>query len=84
MMVAERATAPGQTAPCSDQNNHAKSTTPEPPVCGLCQTLKDLYVVTDGALCLACLGAAVSLAANDVFSDMVHYSREFEKVLIYG
>ena len=83
MMIGDRSTAPESAAPCSEQNNRAESTTPEPPTCGLCGSLEDLYFVTDGALCLACLGAAVSLAANDVFSDMVHYSREFEKVLLW-
>ena len=82
MMVAERATAPESAAPCSEQNNQAESTTPEPATCGTCKAVEGLYILGSGFLCVGCIGAAVSIAANDLWPDMVRYSREFEAVLM--
>ena len=84
MMVATKATAPMLAAPSSEHQQHAESITPEPPMCGLCGTLEDLYFVTDGALCLGCIASVVSVAASDLWPDLIAYSRELEKVLIYG
>ena len=38
----------------------------------------DLYSLAGGYLCLGCIGAAVSMAANDLWPGGVSYSREFE------
>ena len=85
MLLADKATAPESAAPRSEQNNPQEGITPEPTpatTCGLCGSLEDLYFVTNGALCVGCIGATVSLAANDLWPDMVRYSREFEAVLM--
>ena len=84
MMVAERATAPESAAPCSEQNNRAESTTPEPTpaTCSICKAVEGLYILGSGFLCVGCIGAAVSIAANDLWPDMVRYSREFETAVL--
>ena len=83
MTVAERATAPESAAPCSEQNNQAESITPEPSpaTCAFCGG-HDVYQMDDKWICTDHIGAVVSLAANDVFSGDVHYSKEFERVLL--
>ena len=79
MMVAERATAPESAAPCSDQNNQGDDIT----MCAFCGADRDVYQLGDGQwVCVEHIGLVVSLAANDVFSDCVSYSREFERVLM--
>ena len=82
MMVLERATAPGSAAPCSEQNNQAESTTPEPATCGTCKckAAQDLYILAGGFLCVGCIGIAVSMAAS-FWPEMVRYSRELEEEL---
>ena len=85
--VAEKATAPGLAAPSSEHQQHAESTTPEPhtATCASCGAVEPLYELgSGGILCVGCIASAVSLAANDLWPDAVTYSREFEKVLIYG
>ena len=83
-MAAQQATAPVSAAPCSEQNNRAESITPEPTpaTCGTCKAVEGLYILGSGFLCVGCIGAAVSIAANDLWPDMVRYSREFEAVLM--
>ena len=90
MMVAERATAPESAAPCSEQNNQADDITK----CAFCGARdgishiedtadRDVYQLGDGQwVCVEHIGLVVSLAANDVFSDCVSYTREFERVLM--
>ena len=79
MMVAERATTPESAAPCSEQNNHSDDTT----LCALCGADRNVYQLGDDKwICVDHIGLVVSLAANDVFSDCVSYSREFERVLM--
>ena len=55
-----------------------------PATCGTCKAVEGLYALGSGFLCVGCIGAAVSMAANDIWPDAVSYSREFEDVLIYG
>ena len=84
MMVAERATAPESAAPCSEQNNPRESTTPEPTpaTCGTCKAVEGLYELGSAFLCVGCIGAAVSMAANDIFSGDVHYTKAFETAVL--
>ena len=91
-MLAEKATAPVSTAPCSEQNNTPESITPEPEpsttttTCAIsdCSEAHNVYRLTgDKWICTDHIGAVVSLAANDVFSGDVHYTREFEAVLLW-
>ena len=42
-----------------------------------------LYIISDGYLCLICIGAAVSIA-TDIWPGDVGYTREFQKVLVDG
>ena len=79
-MVAERATAPESAAPRSELTNQAKPITPEvtPATCGTCKAVESLYELGSGFLCVACIGAAVSMAANDIWPDMLHYNHAFE------
>ena len=51
-------------------------------MCGLCGSPEDLYYASAGALCLGCFASVVSVAASDVWPDMVHYNHAFEKVLL--
>ena len=84
-MVAERAMAPGATAPCSDQNNQAEFITPEPTpaTCAFCGDDRDVYRMGDDKwICVEHIGRVVSLAANGVFSHCVSYSREFETAVL--
>ena len=85
MMAAQQATAPLIPAPCSEQNNPQEGITPEPTpatTCGTCKAVEGLYILGSGFLCVSCIGAAVSIAAHDLWPDMVRYSREFEAVLM--
>ena len=84
MMVAERATAPVSAAPCSEQKNQAECTTPEPPpaICAHCSESVNVYQMGPSWICTDHIGAVVSLAANDVFSGDVHYTREFEAAVL--
>ena len=85
MMVAERATTPESAAPCSEQNNHPESITPEPSpaTCAYCGAQVGVYRLgADQWICTDHIGLVVSLAANDVWPDMVSYTREFEDVLL--
>ena len=81
--VAEKATAPMLAAPSSEQNNQAESTMPEPDTatCGTCKAVEDLYTLGSGFLCLGCIGAAVSVAANDIWPGSVRYDKAFEDSL---
>ena len=84
MTVAAKVTAPLLPAPHLEQNNPRESTTPEPTpaTCGTCKAVEGLYELGSGFLCVGCIGAAVSMAANDIFSGDVHYSAEFEKAVL--
>ena len=82
MMVAERAMAPGATAPCSDQNNQTESITDEPPSCAFCEDERDVYRLDDKWICVDHIGRVVSMAANDVFSGDVHYNKAFEAAVL--
>ena len=84
MMLAEKATAPESAAPCSEQNNQAESITPEPSpaTCAFCGDDRNIYQMGDKWICSGCLAASVSMAANDVWPDMVRYTREFEAAVL--
>ena len=90
-MLAEKATAPVSTAPCSEQNNTPESITPEPEpsttttTCAIsdCSEAHNVYRLTgDKWICVDHIGRVVSLAANGVFSHCVSYTREFEAVIL--
>ena len=52
-------------------------------MCAFCGDDRDVYQLGDGQwVCVEHIGLVVSLAANDVFSDCVSYTREFERVLL--
>ena len=78
MMVAERATTPESAAPCSEQNNQLESTT----TCAYCLDDRDVYQMGDKWICLDHIAQVVSLAACDIWPDLVSYKREFERVLM--
>ena len=79
MMVAERATTPESAAPCSEQNNQSDDSTK----CAICGAVRNIYQLGDGQwICTDHIGLVVSLAANDVWPDMVSYTRQFEDVLM--
>ena len=80
-MLAEKATAPVSTAPCSEQNNQAESITPEPSpaTCGTCKAVEGLYTLFSVFICVGCIGAVVSMAANDIWPDAVSYTAAFEE-----
>ena len=84
VMVAEKRAAALPAQRPEQQNNRAESITPEPTpaTCGTCKAVEGLYILGSGFLCVGCIGAAVSIAANDLWPDMVRYSREFEAVLM--
>ena len=47
------------------------------------QAERHVYQLGDGRwVCVEHIGLVVSLAANDLFSDMVSYSKAFERVLM--
>ena len=79
MMATERATTPVSAAPCSEQNNPPESTTD----CAYCPEGVLVYQIGDGQwICQGHVGMVISLAANDLWPDMVSYTREFENVLM--
>ena len=65
-----------------NQHLTPESITPEPLTCGLCGSPEDLYFASAGALCLGCFGSVVSVAANDIWPDMVRYSQTFETTVL--
>ena len=78
-MVAERATAPESAAPCSDQNNQGDDIT----MCAICGDDRHVYQLGDGQwVCLEHIGLVISLAANDLFSGDVHYTKAFETAVL--
>ena len=69
---AERVAA--QSDPLSTPNPDFEDTTE----CAQCGSGDRLYSLGVGMICLGCIGAAVSMAANDLWPGGVSYSREFE------
>ena len=55
---------------------------PIPATCAFCGGCRNLYQMGDKWICMDHIGAVVSLAANDVFSDCVFYSAAFEKMIL--
>ena len=84
-MVAEKATpripAEGRT---NQHQQQAECTTVEPPpaICAHCSESVNVYQMGDKWICADHLAASVSIASDVWGSDMVHYSREFESVLM--
>ena len=77
-MIAERATAPVSTAPCSEQNNQRDGITP----CAYCGALVDVYRLgVDQWICSTDIGLVVALAC-DVWPTEISYSREFETAVL--
>lgn len=85
MQVAEKRAAPA-TARLSEHQHRRESITPEtaPATCAGCRSTEALYIVGASFLCEACIAGVVSMAASDLWPDAISYSREFERVLIYG
>ena len=77
MMAIEERAAPLR-AKRPNQHQTPESTTR----CAFCGEGRDVYQMSDKWICTDHLAASVSLAASAVWPDMVHYSREFEKVLL--
>ena len=78
-MVAQQATPRVPAEGRSQQQQHFESIT----TCAFCGADRNIYQLGDGQwVCVEHIGLVVSLAANDVFSDCVSYSREFERVLM--
>ncbi len=50
--------------------------------CAFCDTDLSLYQLGTAWICTDHLAASVSMAANDVWPEMVRYSHEFEAVLL--
>ena len=57
---------------------------PDETRCAFCGADRGVYQMDDKWICAAHLAASVSLAACDVWPDLVSYTREFERVLIDG
>ena len=51
--------------------------------CAFCDESGNVYAVGDKWICIEHLIQTVSLAANDVFSDCVSYTKSFENVLLW-
>ena len=51
-------------------------------MCAYCLDDRDVYQMGDKWICTYHLAAAVSMAANDIFSGDVHYSAAFEKAVL--
>ena len=73
------------TARLLEPQHRGESTTPEsaPATCGECTSTEALYIIGAGFLCKGCIASTVSIAC-DIWPDAISYSREFERVLIYG
>ena len=86
MMAKERAVAVEARRPQRQENNRGESITPEPSpaTCAGCTSTETLYIVGAIFLCVGCIAQTVSMAACDIWPDAISYSREFERVLIYG
>ena len=84
-VVAEKATpripAEGRT---NQHQQQAECTTVEPPpaICAHCSESVNVYQMGDQWICADHLAAAVSLAACDVWPDMVRYTHEFEAAVL--
>ena len=85
MQVTEERAAPA-TARLSEHQHRVESNTPTaaPATCAGCDSTKALYIIGAGFLCVGCIALTVSMAASDIWPDAISYSREFERVLIYG
>ena len=51
-------------------------------LCAFCGEGQDAYQMGDKWICLDHIGLVVSLAANDLFSGDVHYSKAFESAVL--
>ena len=78
MMVAAKATAPVQTGRRNQLEQHVESTT----TCAFCGDGRDIYEMGDKWICADHIGLVVSLAANDIFSGDVHYTKAFETAVL--
>ena len=78
MMVAEKATPRIPAGGRNEHEHHRDSST----TCRNCDAAECLYFVGRGQLCAGCVTLAVSLAANDLWPDLVSYKREFEEYLL--
>ena len=58
--------------------------TQERVTCAGCGSTEALYIIGAGFLCVGCIALTVSMAASDIWPDAISYTREFERVLIYG
>ena len=83
MQVTKERAAPA-TARLSKPQRRVESSTdePTPATCGTCKAVEDLYTLGSGFLCVGCIGEAVSMAANDLFSGEVTYSKAFETAVL--
>ena len=54
----------------------------KPTTCALCATTEALYIVGESLQCVGCIALAVSVAANDLWPNLVRYSHEFETTVL--
>ena len=78
MMVAEERAAPLR-AERPNQHQTPESTT----TCAFCGADRDVYAMGDDMwICTSHIGQVISMAANDLFSGDVSYSKAFEDLLM--
>ena len=78
MMAIETRAAPLQAERPDHQHQTPESTT----TCAFCGEGQDVYQMGDKWICLDHIGLVVSLAANDLFSGDVHYTKAFETAVL--
>ena len=78
VMVAEKKVAPLRAERPNQHQQHFESTT----TCAFCGDDRNIYQMGDKWICSGCLAALVSMTANDVWPDMVRYTREFETAVL--
>ena len=84
MATKERAAVARETRrrPQRPNKHRQESITNEALTCGLCGVEKDLHILASGFLCVSCIGAAVSMAANDLWPGSVRYDLTFETAVL--
>ena len=78
MMVAEKATPRVPAEGRNEHEHHLDSST----TCAFCGDDRDVYQMGDKWICTDHIGLVVSLAANDIWPELVSYKREFEKTVL--
>ena len=77
-VVAEKATPRVPAEGRNEHEHHLDSST----TCAFCGEGQDVYQMGDKWICVDHIGLVVSLAANDLFSGDVHYTKAFETAVL--